>query len=95
MEGDDSSCAAYMDCILGRGPKYVFKNSKLRKYFKEVSMHSYWSGADTKKNAEKYISDKYSKYSVAATEYCQMTDDKNTVFMTLLLRRKTALTAHL
>lgn len=25
MEGDDSSCAAYMDCILGRGPKYVFK----------------------------------------------------------------------
>lgn len=95
MEGDDSSCAAYMDCILGRGAKYVFKNANLRKYFKEVSMHSYWSGADTKKNAEKYISDKYSKYSVAATEYCQMTDDKIQVFMTLLLRRKTALTAHL
>ena len=52
MEGDDSSCAAYMDCILGRGPKYVFKNAKLRKYFKEVSMHSYRSGADTKNNAE-------------------------------------------
>ena len=88
MEGDDSSCAAYMDCILGRGPKYVFKNSKLRKYFKEVSMHSYWSGADTKKNAEKYISDKYSKYSVAATEYCQMTDDKNTGVYDLIAKEK-------
>lgn len=88
MEGDDSSCAAYMDCILGRGPKYVFKNAKLRKYFKEVSMHSYWSGADTKKNAEKYISDKYSKYSVAATEYCQMTDDKNTGVYDLIAKEK-------
>lgn len=88
MEGDDSSCAAYMDCILGRGPKYVFKNSKLRKYFKEVSMHSYWSGADTKKNAEKYISDKYSKYSIAATEYCQMTDDKNTGVYDLIAKEK-------
>lgn len=88
MEGDDSSCAAYMDCILGRGPKYVFKNAKLRKYFKEVSMHSYWSGADTKKNAEIYISDKYSKYSVAATEYCQMTDDKNTGVYDLIAKEK-------
>lgn len=88
MEGDDSSCAAYMDCILGRGPKYVFKNSKLRKYFKEVSMHSYWSGADTKKNAENYISDKYSKYSVAATEYCQMTDDKNSGVYDLIAKEK-------
>lgn len=88
MEGDDSSCAAYMDCILGRGAKYVFKNAKLRKYFKEVSMHSYWSGADTKKNAEKYISDKYSKYSVAATEYCQMTDDKNTGVYDLIAKEK-------
>lgn len=88
MEGDDSSCAAYMDCILGRGPKYVFKNAKLRKYFKEVSMHSYWSGADTKKNAENYISDKYSKYSVAATEYCQMTDDKNTGVYDLIAKEK-------
>lgn len=88
MEGDDSSCAAYMDCILGRGPKYVFKNAKLRKYFKEVSMHSYWSGADTKKNVENYISDKYSKYSVAATEYCQMTDDKNTGVYDLIAKEK-------
>lgn len=88
MEGDDSSCAAYMDCILGRGPKYVFKNAKLRKYFKEVSMHSYWSGADTKKNAENYISDKYSKYSIAATEYCQMTDDKNTGVYHLIAKEK-------
>ena len=88
MEGDDSNCAAYMDCILGRGPKYVFKNAKLRKYFKEVSMHSYWSGADTKKNAENYISDKYSKYSVAATEYCQMTDDKNTGVYDLIAKEK-------
>lgn len=88
MEGDDSSCAAYMDCILGRGAKYVFKNAKLRKYFKEVSMHSYWSGADTKKKAENYISDKYSKYSVAATEYCQMTDDKNTGVYDLIAKEK-------
>ncbi len=88
MEGDDSSCAAYMDCILGRGPKYVFKNAKLRKYFKEVSMHSYWSGADTKKNAENYISDKYSKYSIASTEYCQMTDDKNSGVYDLIAKEK-------
>ncbi|MDD6568641.1 MAG: glycoside hydrolase family 30 protein [Eubacteriales bacterium] len=88
MEGDDSSCAAYMDCILGRGPKYVFKNAKLRKYFNEVSMHSYWSSADTKKNAESYFSDKYSKYSIAATEYCQMTDDKNTGVYDLISKEK-------
>ncbi|MGN1421626.1 MAG: glycoside hydrolase [Eubacterium sp.] len=78
IEGDDSTCAAYMDCILGKGPKYVFKNKKLRNYFDTVNMHSYWSDKATKENAENYFSDKYSKYSIACTEYCQMTTDEST-----------------
>lgn len=88
MDGDDSACAAYMDCILGKGPKYVFKNKKLRKYFNSVSMHSYWSSADTKKSAAQYMADKFSTYSVAATEYCQMTDDENSGVYDLIKKQK-------
>ena len=62
MEGQGSTAMAYMDCILGKGPKYVFKNAALRKYFDEVSMHSYWSDTDTKKATADYISEKYSKF---------------------------------
>lgn len=88
MEGDDSTCAAYMDCILGKGPKYVFKNKKLRKYFNSVNMHSYWSNEETKINAAKYISDKYSNYDIVSTEYCQMTNDENTGVYDLISAEK-------
>lgn len=76
-EGDGSSCAAYLDCIIGKGPKYVFKNKKLRDYFDTVSFHSYWSSAETKQQAADYIAEKYSNYDVVCTEYCQMTNDEN------------------
>lgn len=88
MEGDDSACAAYVDCILGKGPKYVFKNKKLRDYFDTVSMHSYWSSEETKRDAAAYYSDKYSNYNIAATEYCQMTTDENTGVYDLISAEK-------
>lgn len=88
MEGQGSTAMAYMDCILGKGPKYVFKNAGLRKYFNEVSMHSYWSDTDTKKATADYISEKYSKYNVASTEYCQMTTDENTGVFDLISKAK-------
>lgn len=76
-EGDDSTCAAYLDCLIGKGPKYVFKNKALRDYFDTVSVHSYWSSTQTKQQAADYIADKYSNYDVVCTEYCQMTNDEN------------------
>lgn len=88
MNGDDSACAAYLDCILGKGPKYVFKNKRLRNYFTDVSMHSYWSSTDEKKEAAKYISEKYSAYNITATEYCQMTNDENTGVYDLIAKEK-------
>lgn len=77
-EGKGSTAAAYIDCILGKGPKYVLNNIALRDYFDTVSTHSYWSSTDTKKEAASYLQDKYSNYDVVCTEYCQMTDDENT-----------------
>ncbi len=87
-EGKGSSCAAYYDCILGKGPKYVFKNKILRDYFDSVSLHSYWSSADTKKEAADYLSSKYSTYDVYSTEYCQMTNDENTGVFSLIEKEK-------
>lgn len=77
-EGQGSACAAYLDCALGKGPKYVFKNQALRSYFDTVSLHSYWSSAETKRQSAAYLADKYSNYDVVCTEYCQMTNDENT-----------------
>ncbi len=88
MEGDGSSCAAYMDCILGKGPKYVFKNKDLRDYFNNVSMHSYWSSTDTKKDTANYLADKYSAYNITASEYCQMTNDENTGVFDLISKEE-------
>lgn len=87
-EGKDSSCAAYYDCILGKGPKYVFKNKILRDYFDSVSVHSYWSSTEDKEKAAQYLSSKYSTYDVAATEYCQMTNDENTGVFDLISAEK-------
>lgn len=77
-EGQGSACAAYLDCTLGKGPKYVFKNQALRQYFDTISLHSYWSSAETKRQAAAYLADKYSNYDIVCTEYCQMTNDENT-----------------
>lgn len=78
IEGEGTTCASYIDCILGRGVKYVLKNKKLRNYFDTIGMHSYWSSSKTKQEAAQYLSDKYSQYDIACTEYCQMANDQNT-----------------
>lgn len=88
IQGEGSDCGKYMDFILGRDREYVFKNIKLRKYFNSVSMHSYWSSRETKESGKKYFSDKYSKYSIACTEYCQMTNDENTGVFDLISAEK-------
>ncbi|MGN1328608.1 MAG: glycoside hydrolase [Eubacterium sp.] len=77
IEGEDTTCSAYVDCIIGTGLKYLVKNEKLRNYFDSISMHSYWSGTEQKTNAADYYSKNYSKYDIAATEYCQMANDGN------------------
>ncbi len=77
-EGKGTTTGAYYDCLLGKGPKYVFSNKLLRDYFEDVSLHSYWSSTETKQGCASFIADKYSKYGVASTEYCQMTGDENT-----------------
>lgn len=87
-EGKGSSCGAYYDCLLGKGPKYVFKNKLLRDYFDSVSLHSYWSSAETKQSAADYIAQKYSKYDVVTTEYCQMTNDENTGVFDLIAKEE-------
>lgn len=76
-EGQGSASAAYLDCLLGKGPKYVFNNKTLRDYFDTVSTHSYWSSTETKQEAAAYLQEKYSNYDVVCTEYCQMTNDEN------------------
>lgn len=75
--GEGSTSAAYLDCIIGKGPKYAFKNKKLRSYFDTVSTHSYWSSTQTKEQTAEYLADKYSAYDVVCTEYCQMQNDEN------------------
>lgn len=87
-EGEGSGCAAYYDCLLGKGPKYVFKNKQLRDYFDTVSLHSYWSSADTKKATASYLASKYSQYNVSSTEYCQMTNDENSGVFSLIEKEK-------
>ena len=76
-EGEGTTAAAYLDCILGKGPKYVFKNKPLRDYFDTVCMHSYWSSTETKQETADYMADKYSSYGYSSTEYCQMRNDGN------------------
>lgn len=77
MEGADTTAASYVECIIGKGPKYVFKNKPLRDYFDSVSMHSYWSDTATKQATADLFADKYSNYDISATEYCQMYNDGN------------------
>lgn len=86
--GEGSASAAYMDCLLGKSIKYAAKNKKLRNYFDCVSTHSYWSSTETKTQTAKYLFDKYSKYDIACTEYCQMWDDENTGVYHLIAKEK-------
>lgn len=78
FEGKGTTPAAYLDCLLGKGPKYVFKNKNSRNYFTTVSAHSYWSDEETKKSTADYFANKYSNYDIACTEYCQMRNDGST-----------------
>lgn len=87
-EGEGTTCAAYLDCMLGKGPKYIFKNKELRNYFDSVSMHSYWSSTETKQQTAAYFSDKYSNYDIVCTEYCQMSGDENTGVFDLMSKEE-------
>lgn len=88
IEGEGTTCSAYIDCMLGNAPKYVFKNRSLRNYFDTISMHSYWSSDETKKQAAEYLADKYSQYDVVCTEYCQMAGDRNTGVFDLISKEE-------
>ena len=91
-EGEGTTTAAYFDCILGKGPKYVFKNKAIRNYFSRddvnVSLHSYWSSAETKQQAADYLAERYAAYNIASTEYCQMTGDENTGVFDLISKEE-------
>ncbi|MCM1285765.1 MAG: hypothetical protein NC213_03915 [Acetobacter sp.] len=91
-EGKGSTTGAYLDCILGKGPKYVFKNKAIRNYFSQpetsISMHSYWSSAETKQEAANYLAEKYPSYNITSSEYCQMTNDENTGVFDLISKEK-------
>lgn len=87
-EGEGTTNAAYLDCLIGKGPKYVFKNKKLRKYFDTVSFHSYWSSAQTKEQTAQYLAEKYSTYDVVCTEYCQMRNDENSGVFDLISKEE-------
>lgn len=87
-EGKGSSSAAYLDCIIGKGPKYASKNKILRDYFDSVSFHSYWSSTKSKQKAADYLAKKYSSYDVVCTEYCQMKRDENSGVFDLISKEK-------
>lgn len=78
MEGENTTTSSYLDFMIGKGKKYVFKNKPLRDYFNNVSMHSYWSNEYGKITTSRLFADKYSNYSISATEYCQMYNDTHT-----------------
>ncbi|MCC8073712.1 MAG: hypothetical protein LIO62_06265 [Clostridiales bacterium] len=83
--GDEySTTAAYINRLLGRDKEYVFSNKELRNYFDTICVHSYWANTETKQNAASFLSDNYSSYSIASTEYCQMTSDESTGVFDLL-----------
>ena len=77
IEGDGTTFSSYMNTLLSDQGSSAVVNKTLRNYFDTVSVHSYWSGTDTKNAAAQLMSEKYSGYSIAATEYCQMENDGN------------------
>ena len=87
-EGKGTTAASYVDCILGKGPKYVFKNKELRNYFDSVSMHSYWSDETAKKETADFFADTYSNYNIVCSEYCQMRNDENTGVFDLISKEE-------
>lgn len=87
-KGKGSDFAEYLDCIIGKNKKYASQNETLRNYFDAINVHSYWSSTQEKKKAAKYLSNKYSDYDVVCTEYCQMTNDKNTGVFDLISQEK-------
>ena len=87
-EGKGTTAASYVDCILGKGPKYAFKNMQLRDYFDSVSFHSYWSDEATKKATAEYFAEKYSNYDIVCSEYCQMSNDESTGVFNLISKEE-------
>ena len=87
-EGKETTAASYVDCILGKGPKYAFKNKELRDYFDSVSMHSYWSNETAKKETADFFAEKYSNYDIVCSEYCQMSNDESTGVIDLISKEE-------
>lgn len=78
LEGANTRSDYYMEASIGTGSSFRKGNWKLRKYFDTLSYHSYWSSKETKQAAMELMADKYPHYKIACTEYCQMTNDRNT-----------------
>ncbi len=68
----------YLRCLFGKGGDFLIANAVLRKNIDTISMHSYWSSSEGKQRLANELKNTYDgKYSVAQTEYCQMSDDVN------------------
>ncbi|MDE6659060.1 MAG: hypothetical protein K2K01_02955 [Eubacterium sp.] len=87
-EGKGTTAAAYIDAIIGKGPKYAFKNKQLRDYFDSVSLHSYWSDEKAKTETANYFAEKYSNYDIVCSEYCQMRNDESTGVFDLISKEE-------
>ncbi|MBR3768053.1 MAG: glycoside hydrolase family 30 protein [Clostridia bacterium] len=83
-EGENTVSSAYFEKILGTGKENGKYNRELRTYFDSVAIHSYWSSKETKQYAAELLKNKYPTYSVACTEYCQMTNDGNNGVLDLI-----------
>ncbi len=65
----DDCFKSYMDSIMNSNDN--------KAYFDTVSVHSYWTNAEDKKEFIKDLNANYPNVKVACTEYCQMTGDGN------------------
>ncbi len=60
----------------------------LRNYFDKITFHSYWASEEEKKAAFDYTKKNYPFIRLAATEYCQMTDDTESGIYELFNKEK-------
>ena len=67
----------YKDCF-STYLEPMMTNNTIKNYYDTFTVHSYWNSKEDKANFKKYMDEKYPKYKIACTEYCQMTNDINT-----------------
>lgn len=68
--GNETLFTYYLNAIMG--------DSTNAGYFDSVSLHSYWANKAGKQGCRAFLDKQYPGMKVACTEYCQMTNDKNT-----------------